>query len=296
MIPEESIKKNFLVSFLACRWFLHKSNYGEFTDANVWAVYFQEKLKKLQEDIPRPSRIIEKPLVENEAEGGATLNKYRSFHDFLKRIKSFFMSFFLGSIQDQVDYLKKNNKFTPEDLVINWGGANDLVTLNNMDEACVERLIKSNQLLIDKVSRPEYQSLWLHKDNHAHEFLIFELPDISCTPRFANKSPEDKAKIAALCKSYSEKIKELAKKNKYIDFSNCSIYSLKSEKDFDVVQDQNNQEAIVFVGEGKVRQIYFIEKGKYVERDEKRLSVEYVLNNKKEQQIFLPNEEKSRFI
>lgn len=277
--------KEKIFGIIPYRWFLHKSKYGEFTDANVWAVYFKQELKALLENAPRPYRPIDIALVENEAEGGATLNKYRSFYDFVKWIKGFLMSFFLGSIQNQVDDLKKYNKITPEDLVINWGEANDLVTLNYMNKACVERLIKSNQLFIDKVSQPEYQSLWLHNNNHAHEVLIFELPDISCTPRFHEKKEKEKVNLKKLCERYNQGIHDLAKKNQYIDFSGCPLYSVKSLKDLCF----KDEKAIIFVGEGRVRKVYFINNGQYVKRDESPLFVKHTLN-KKERKIFSPNE------
>lgn len=43
---------------IPCRWFLHKSKKGEFTDEDVWAVYFLQELKVHLDKLPPPYKKI----------------------------------------------------------------------------------------------------------------------------------------------------------------------------------------------------------------------------------------------
>lgn len=88
--------------------------------------------------------------------------------------------------QHQVSYEQKE-----ESLVIEWSGANDLVTVNA--EPSIEE--------VDKAIRARIENMKQLIAKGYRNFMTVNLPDISLTPRYQNKSKEEQ-KLAQLCADY----------------------------------------------------------------------------------------------
>lgn len=86
-------------------------------------------------------------------------------------------------------------------LVVEWSGANDLITVNaqpSLLEAtrAVQERIENVRLLITQGYR---------------HFVLFELPDLSLTPRFQRRSTEAQAQAKACCEAFNQALRtELA--------------------------------------------------------------------------------------
>jgi len=124
-----------------------------------------------------------KKILRSYTEGGLLAHEY-GFSPSIS-LKCFFARLVLTDLKAKRDMLLKDDKkanITVEErsgaLVIEWSGANDLVTANVRPEkkACdmaIKDRIKNMRKLIEKGYR---------------NFVIFNMPDLSLTPRYQNKN------------------------------------------------------------------------------------------------------------
>lgn len=124
-------------------------------------------------------------FIRSYVEGGLTAHSYRWKPD--SSINRFFSRFILSTLDkkrdlllayDQKHYVSTEQK--AKTLIIEWSGANDLITVN------AEPTITESTLAIkDKMNNVNA----LINNGYRH-FIIFNLPDLSLTPRFQNKEGE----------------------------------------------------------------------------------------------------------
>lgn len=97
-------------------------------------------------------------------------------------------------------------------LVIEWSGANDIITVNaepseaEVDLAIAARMQNAEELI---------------KNGYRH-FVLFNLPDLSLTPRYQQKTLDERKTATTCCNDFNEKLKKAchALQQKYPD---CSI-------------------------------------------------------------------------
>lgn len=258
-LSDEGRKYNeYIFCCIPFKWFLHHSDYNNFTNGHTWAYIFANILNNtLKENSIWSAQ--EKSANFNLAEGGATTYNYRNISSFFKHIKGFILSFFLGNIQKQAKKVKKDKKIlNPNKLGIIFAGANDLVTLGYDDAEGVERailgIIKTIATLTDKNEG----------SNFLKYLLLVGLPDISETPRFKDKSPEEKLKMKLACQLYNQKLQELANEYQYVNFDLCTIYQCTNINLLDLNPVKTKEKAIIVTGEGRERTILFINKGQFI--------------------------------
>ncbi len=133
---------------------------GRFSDGPVWVDYLQQH--------------INVPVI-NEAEGGATVVDYND-HSWNPAYDV------INNLTFEVKQFTKKYQFTPLDLVVVWGGANDYLTFewNAKKDAnrLVEYLCKEVSGIISK---------------GAGHVLLFNLPDIGKSPTARKEDLEEEA-------------------------------------------------------------------------------------------------------
>lgn len=134
-------------------------------------------------------------------------------------IKRFFSRLILSNLKDMQKLLiKNNNEFKiPESeraksLIIEWSGANDLITVNakpskkEVDLAIKERIKNAREL---------YQYGYRH-------FILFNMPDLSLTPRYQAKSLAEQQDASKWCDYFNRKLQVACNRLK-LDFPDASI-------------------------------------------------------------------------
>lgn len=96
-----------------------------------------------------------------------------------------------------------SQKHKADTLVLEWTGANDLITVNDiamgnpaLDETIIDKTVQAR---LDNVTE-------MMKHGYKH-FMLFELPDLSLTPRYQNASPEIKERIKRNTLLFNQKLK-----------------------------------------------------------------------------------------
>lgn len=258
-LSDEQRKYNeYICGCFPFKWALHHSDYDNFTNGHTWAYMFGNVFNDILKDKATWSAQEKATYFKNVAEGGATTYDYRNIKSFFKHIKGFILSFFLGNIQKQAKKVK--NILDPKTLGIIFAGANDLVTLGYYDEEGVARavqgIINTIRILTNRNGKTGTKYL--------KHLLLVGLPDISETPRFENKSKKQKDAMQKACKQYNLKLQELANEYQYVDFDCCTIYQSKDKNYLDSEIIKNVEKAIIIVGEGKERTIYFKNNGEFI--------------------------------
>ena len=226
---------------------------GTFIFANIFNEILKKNTNWLAEERPT--------FFKNMAEGGATTYNYRSLTSLFKYFKGFILSFFLGNIQNQAKKVKKNkNILNPNKLGIIFAGANDLVTLGYDDAAGVERSVQGIIKTIDTLTLKSN----ITEFNYLKNILLIGLPDISETPRFKDKSIQEKAKMKLACQQYNQKLQEIANEYQCVNFDCCTIYQFKDKNYLESEILKNVEKAIIIVGEGKERSIYFKNNSEFI--------------------------------
>lgn len=149
------------------------------------------------------------PYVRTFAEGGLTAHNWKG-----ERAKSFSIGAsrkILSTLEMKRNLLiqedmKNDLKMKPsealkkkaETLIIEWSGGNDLITVNErptVEEAAkaVAARIQNVELLIQQGYR---------------NFALFELPDLSLTPRFKDKTPQERDAAQGVCRYFNELLRE----------------------------------------------------------------------------------------
>lgn len=129
-----------------------------------------------------------KNLVRSYNEGGLTAHDY--WGELSKSIIVFFSRLILATLagmrkkmllDDRAHEFSAQHK--AETLVIEWSGANDLITANEKPSVAAVNLALNERVKNVKT---------LIKNGYRH-FVLFNLPDLACTPRFQAKSEEERA-------------------------------------------------------------------------------------------------------
>ena len=245
------------------KWFLYHSDYNNFTNGHTWAFIFANILNDILEKKSTWLGREKENYFKNVAEGGATTFNYRNITSFFRYFKGFILSFFLGNIQKQAKNIKKDkNILNPNKLGIIFAGANDLVTLGYDDSKGVERaiqgMVKTIEILTNQIKKADF--------NFLKNLVLIGLPDISQTPRFANKSEKEKLKMKRACQEYNSKLQQLAKTYQYINFNLCTIFSFKNEECLDLEIVKNIKRGVFIIGEGTERTTIFINNGKFLNK------------------------------
>lgn len=168
-------------------------------------------------------------FVRNYDEGGLTAHDYSWRPS--KSISRFFSRLILSTLDDKRKKLLAYDKdhqsnWTPrhkkETLIIEWSGANDLITVNekpSMDEAkkAVRERIKNVEELIK---------------NGYRNFVLFDLPMLSLTPRFQRKIEDERKQADECCQRFNDELMRACEvlREKY---PGCSINVFKVSEKFD---------------------------------------------------------------
>lgn len=176
------------------------SPHGRFTNGFVWLDYFIQRLKTNEHCTLIPPSATQRSwrsafysdesvgtktaptFARTYCEGGMTAYDYSK----KRRPGEFFLNItaqFLATLKelrerafDDDKYMALNDTEKETTLVIEWSGANDLITIN--DEPTVEAAEKAVEERIANIEA-------MIKKGYCH-FAIFNLPDLSLTPRYQN--------------------------------------------------------------------------------------------------------------
>ncbi|HHT0592319.1 TPA: SGNH/GDSL hydrolase family protein [Legionella anisa] len=145
----------------------------------------------------------------NYAQGGATSYDYSWSGLFLSifspftSIKLFFTRLMVSNLTKQVDQfltdIEKQEDHGEKDktLITIFSGANDLITVNSEPTKEAANLaIQKNLENIEKLARQGYTN-----------FVLCNLPDLSLTPRFQNKSPADRKRAQEISEYFNNQLK-----------------------------------------------------------------------------------------
>lgn len=156
-------------------------------------------------------RYLGEEFVRNYDEGGLTAHDYSWWPS--KSITRYFSRLILATLGhkreellnfDRSQHLSKKHK--AETLVIEWSGANDLITVNERpSKEEVDRAIADRIKNVEKLMKNGY-----------HHFVLFNLPDLSLTPRYQKKNKKEQQnahdcseyfnqELAKACKQLQEK-------------------------------------------------------------------------------------------
>lgn len=164
-------------------------------------------------------------FVRSFAEGGLTAHDYSWVPS--KSISRFFSRLILSTLSKKREILLKDDKaheLSPqhkaETLVVEWSGANDLITVNELPSfAEVDRAIA------DRIKNVEV----LIKNGYRH-FVLNNLPDLSLTPRYKAKSLAEQ-ELAQKCTLYfNQQLNDACKKlNEKYPYFTIDVFDVNSE-------------------------------------------------------------------
>ena len=172
-------------------------------------------------------------LVRNYNEGGLTSFDYSWVINNIttwtrNSLKLFFSCLILATLgekrsqllaDDAQQGLSKQHK--AETLVIEWSGANDLITANaKPTRAAVDKAVAARVANLKELIKNGYQS-----------FVWFNLPNLALTPRYQAKSQAERDN-AERCSDYFNKELEKAYKELSINYPHCSIELFDVDKIF----------------------------------------------------------------
>lgn len=167
-------------------------------------------------------------FVRNYDEGGLTAFDYHWWPS--NSIKRFFSRLILATLTgkrekllsyDAQHQLSKEHK--AQTLVVEWSGANDLITVNR----------EPSEIEAERAVQARIQNIKALMKNGYRHFVLFNLPDLSLTPRYQAKSKSEKEN-AQKCSEYfnkllAEKCKELEELYPHCSFDVFDVNGLFSE-------------------------------------------------------------------
>lgn len=141
------------------------------------------------------------PFVRSYAEGGLSAHNYA--WNFTTHIKLFFTRLILSTLdKKRKEVFEDDKKFgvtakeKAKTLVIEWSGANDLITVNDhLTDAAVEKAVAARIKNVEEMIKKGYR-----------HFVLFNLPDLGLTPRYHGKADQDKATECS--KNFNRRIQE----------------------------------------------------------------------------------------
>lgn len=195
----------------ATLFFLPSSNnyfMGRFSDGYLWIDNLAARYHTTVQD---------NQFIKNYAVAGATAFPY------VDQISIFHWGYYLvGSLGNQLyDFTKTYKKFKPDDLVIVWIGANDLLWAGDMyfcgklTKACINGQVQKadqNTIIQKAIDSVKTQIQKMEKKGAQH-IIVMGLPDLSIVPRYIFQQHAVAALKKADVKSYNDKLKIFIKKN-----------------------------------------------------------------------------------
>lgn len=167
-------------------------------------------------------------FVRSYAEGGLSAYSYKGWPS--SSISRYFSRLILSTLEDKREALlaydkahELSNKHKSESLIIEWSGANDLITVNKRPSKIeVERAINARILNAEILIKNGY-----------HHFILFNLPDLSLTPRFQNMTGvegENERENARECCAYfnAELQKAVQKLKETYPHSSIDVFDINS--------------------------------------------------------------------
>ena len=184
-------------------------------DGDLTIVPLIDKSYTLNQD-----RVIDfkgKNLVRNYDEGGLTAYDYS--WRFSKSISRFFSRIILPSLSDMREKLladdishELSKQHKAETLVVEWSGANDLITVNE----------RPSQVEVSKAISARVENIKeLIKKGYKH-FVVFNLPDLALTPRFQARDKASRDNAHSCCKSFNEELVKACKELSTV-YTHCSF-------------------------------------------------------------------------
>lgn len=206
------------------RSFKKKRNFPDVTDISDAIITHDRQVKdrvdnaySLDNDLSISYR--NRNFIRSYDEGGLTAHDYswvlsNSITRFFTRL---IVSHLAVKRNDLLAYDRKYKiakKHKAETLIIEWSGANDLITVN----------ARPSQEEVDKAIKDRIENVTLLIQNGYRHFVLFNLPDLSLTPRYQQKSLEERENAKKWSDYFNEQLaqacEELVKKNQE---SNCTI-------------------------------------------------------------------------
>lgn len=156
-------------------------------------------------------------FVRNYMEGGLTAYDYSWMPS--KSLSRFFSRLILSTLKEQRQKLFNDDqqraisrKQKAETLVIEWSGANDLITVNE----------KPSKSEVDKAIQARiHNAIQLIKNGYRHITLL-NLPNLALSPRYQRKSAEDRAEAAYYSAYFNQQLK-IQSQRLQEDYPYCSI-------------------------------------------------------------------------
>lgn len=197
-----------------------KSPFGRFTNGYNWIDTIAERLHKIyshnepavSEERHTPQLTLDddtKVMLEDDfllrsyAEGGLTSHNYSYTPDWL--LQNEFSRLMVSNLSEKRSLLleddikhKLDSEHKSHTLVLEWSGANDLITVNSEPNiTAIHHSIASRVRNLKELIKHGYRN-----------FSLFNLPDLSLTPYYQNKSKKlrDNAKTMSLL--YNQKLSE----------------------------------------------------------------------------------------
>jgi phospholipase/lecithinase/hemolysin len=165
-----------------------------------------------------------KDMVRNYSEGGLTSHSYRGAPSY--SIPRFFSRLILSTLgkmrqklfaDDKAQNISAKQK--TETLVMEWSGANDLMTVNSMPSK-----IEADRAVKDRIKNAEE----MIKNGYKH-FVLFNLPDLSLTPRYQAKSAAEQKNASECCAYFNQELAKAAKKlNEQYPGSSVDVFDVAS--------------------------------------------------------------------
>ncbi len=208
-----------------------KKSYPGWDDSDIadGVVYKDKRLTKLIKDSynlndDRKISYKGENLVRSYNEGGLTSFNYSwVINNILtwtrNSLKLFFSCLILATLGEKRSQLLADDRrqglsrqHKAETLVIEWSGANDLITVN----------VRPTRDAVDKAVAARVDNIKELMKNGYQHFIWFNLPSLALTPRFQAKSQAERDN-ADDCTNYFNRELERARKELAINYPHCSL-------------------------------------------------------------------------
>ncbi|MCH9636557.1 SGNH/GDSL hydrolase family protein [Rickettsiella endosymbiont of Litargus connexus] len=181
---------------------------GRFSDGYLWIDDLAENYHTTVQD---------NQFIKNYAVGGATAFPY------VNQVSIFHWGYYLvGSLGNQLyQFTKTYHKFEPDDLVIVWIGANDLLWAGDMyfcgklTKACIEGQVEKpdQTIIVQRAAHVVQRQVQKMEKDGAKHIILIGLPDFSIVPRYIFQQPAIAALKKADVTSYNDKLKTFVNEN-----------------------------------------------------------------------------------
>lgn len=165
-------------------------------------------------------------FIRNYTIGGLTAHDYSWLPS--TSISRFFSRLILPTLQgeckkllnyDKVHHL--SSKFKAETLIIEWSGANDLITVN----------ARPSKKEADGAVKARINNLRKLINNGYSNFILFNLPDLSLTPRYQAKNEKERENARVCSEYFNEELNAACMKLRE-EYPDCCIQLFDANKEF----------------------------------------------------------------